>query len=898
MKNIVHAAAILTTCAAAAFAASPATGPVVSVADAASNTWARVAGSPTGWREQPIFVYDPGLRRFVMAAGIQAKGGVVPRHYDAEEFDLTTGTWVNAYPAAVAGGRPATGPVGEEYAKARVPLGSSGFEMFYRDGGLLRVAAGGQWTENRAGYEFCLVPGDDGRSAVFAYLHDRTLRYDPARRTYEDLNAPPRTGCRIWGAMAYDPVHREIVHAGGDGGSGDLGTWVYAIDKNAWRKLDLGSPRLREINAGAADLRWRAKDLLGAACNRFSAAETLAESGVDLAARAVALAADVEKLSAAIAAAELLPNERAGAAVGSRRFTAAAAALRALGGGLAAPPINPQALANLRAARVLVEQAGDAVAPEPPGRARSPIAYDPGPRKIVLFGGDGLDRVRSDTWVYDCASRTWEQRFPAVTPLPRAGHILAALPKSGKVVLAGGYSREPLAQDVWVYDVGGDEWTMLLHVPLGPPDADGRRYSANAPRTTPRLTQAGAVNEQDVLVCVTSAPPGLVTWACKIDPGRPAPGRADWVSKGFAGEPGRYTFNRIAPATWEAVAAPDDAAGRQFYATMPANQWTAVPFAKYAPGARNRWGTTAYDADRHQFLLWGGGHATSQENDVAHFSVLGRCWTIGYHPDDPIETVYASQPTPLSFSDRPHVPVHAYKAYCYDAAAGRMLYLDRAYDPVARDWEAAPYPGLTHKGVMRTQVRPTPQGAVAYSDAGLFRLDPATRRWAMLPWDGPKAGAIWCDGEGFCYDSKRHCLWFGMRKEILRYDLASGKAERVEFERPAALGEFTFHGEQVYLPDADLILLMRLFRRPDGRWANAAFDPASRSFRWVELPFVRDGKQAQFTDKTFSWSDALAYDPALKLVLLNNSSAQAVWAMKFDPATARLSPMAEGAAAP
>src|SRR5690606_24180265 len=79
-------------------------------------------------------------------------------------------------------------------------------------------------------------------------------------------------------------------------------------------------------------------------------------------------------------------------------------------------------------------------APEPPGRAHSQLACDPKNGKIVLFGGNGLDRCYGDTWVYDCKTRKWEQRFPKESPSPRAGHALVYLPKSGRIALAGGYT--------------------------------------------------------------------------------------------------------------------------------------------------------------------------------------------------------------------------------------------------------------------------------------------------------------------------------------------------------------------------------------------------------------------------------------------------------------------------
>lgn len=873
-------------------APTPAVEPVVALADVGANTWARVAYSTTGWREQPVFVYAPAVKRFVMAAGLQATGGTPARHYDAEEFELATAKWVNAYPPAVAAGRPESGAVGEDYSKAREKIGWSGFEMFYKDGESLRVAAGGQWTENKAGYEFCIVP-DGGQ--VYAYLHDRTLRYDPAARTYTDTKAPPRTSNGIWGAMGYDPVNKEILHAGGDGGSADVATWAYSIERNEWRKLAFESAALRELDARVRGVTWDTKGLLAAMVDRFAVSERRGAEEVDWAAHAVEVAKRIEALAAAVRAAAVPANQRAGAAAGAARYDAAAAALRAVGPKLATGLVVTTAtLAEVRAARELCERAADGLSAEPGGRARSPIAYDPATKKIVMFGGDGLDRALSDTWVYDCATRQWEQRFPAVTPLPRAGHVLAALPKSpGKIVLAGGYSRGPLAQDVWVYDVAANEWRMLAHWPLGKADSDGRQFSAGAPRTDARRTQPGAVNEDDVLVCAESARPGLVTWAMKVDPTKTIP-----VPEGQSGEAGAYAWNAIAPEIWERVASPDAARMTKFYADMPANQWTAIPFAKYAPGATNRWGTSAYDVDRHQFLLWGGGHSTSHENDVAHFSVRGGCWTLGYHPDDPIETVYASQPTPLSFADRPHVPVHAYKTYCYDPETARMVYLDRAYDPGVREWEPRALGELPRDGVMRTQVRPTRHGAVAFSRHGLFRLQSRVLTWDKADWDGPRPEAIWCDGDGFVYDSKRDCLWFGMKDEIYRYDMNGGKAQRVPLTKPKALGEYTFWGEQVYLPDADLILTMNLHKRADGRWGNVGYDPATGKFLWVNLKFVEGAKEVSpgtkgEGGKPFSWSDALAYDPQLKLVLLNNSSAKKVWAMKFDRATANVTEMGD-----
>jgi len=851
-----------------------------SLADAPPNVWVKAMVTKTGWRESPVFVYVPQIKRFVMASGMQSHGGNVPRHYDTEELDLAQLAWFNAYPARMAAGRPESGPVGEAYAKQRAMQGHNGRELFYKDGDYLRVGAGGQWLETRTNYEWCYVP-EDGK--VYAYLHDKTLRYDPKARTWEDLKAKPRATCQIWGSMCYDRINKEIVHVGGDGGSTDVATWAFRIEDNEWRRLEFGSAALRDLGARAKALRWQAKALVGACCNRFAITETAQEATADLATQAAALVVEGEKLSDSVRAARLKVPEKAAGEVAATRLAAATGTIKAVRGKLSGA-VTSDIIAEVRAARVVFEQVVDSLASEPPGRARSQTAYDPVHKKIILFGGDALDRVLSDTWVYDCATHTWEQRFPEKCPAPRAGHILAWLPKAQKVVLAGGYSRDWLAQEVWTYDVMANQWKLLLHVPLQPEDYGRQKFSPNAPRATNRVPQVGAVNEDDVLVCVTPARPSLITWACKVDPSK-----ADDAATAEHGVgSGVYTFNRIDPAAWENAATPDAEATAKRYRDMPVNVWTSLDFPRYAPGARNRWGTTAYDTDRHQLLFWGGGHATSQEDDVAHFSLRSGFWTIGYHPDDPIEIIYATVPTPLSYADRVHVPIHAYKAYCYDATAGKMLYFDRAYNPAVREWEPQCLPGLEHRGPMHSFMAPTPKGAVTYSDKGLFLFDAKAGKWQKLPWDGPAFGSIWCDGHGLRYDSKRDCLWFANDKDIWRYDLATGTAARLGIAKPKALGQFIFWGEQVYLPDADLVLLMRLFQAPDGKLRNIAWDPADTRFYWLELKFEARGKPVEFKENPFSWSDALCYDPELKLVVLNNSSDHKVWVLKLDRKAVRM----------
>jgi len=130
--------------------------------------------------------------------------------------------------------------------------------------------------------------------------------------------------------MCYDPVNKEIVHVGGDGGSTDVATWAFRIEENEWRRLEFGSAALRDLGARAKTLRWQAKALLGACCNRFAITEMAQEATADLAAQAAALVSEGEKLSVSIRGTGLKGPEQAAGEAAASRLAAAIAAIKAL----------------------------------------------------------------------------------------------------------------------------------------------------------------------------------------------------------------------------------------------------------------------------------------------------------------------------------------------------------------------------------------------------------------------------------------------------------------------------------------------------------------------------------------------------------------------------------------
>src|SRR5690349_19889761 len=70
----------------------------------------------------------------------------------------------------------------------------------------------------------------------------------------------------------------------------------------------------------------------------------------------------------------------------------------------------------------LIQQVVDTFSDEPSARALSPLVYDPHTKLFVLFGGDHLDYVMNDLWVFDPKALRWEQRHPPQSPAPRANH--------------------------------------------------------------------------------------------------------------------------------------------------------------------------------------------------------------------------------------------------------------------------------------------------------------------------------------------------------------------------------------------------------------------------------------------------------------------------------------------
>jgi hypothetical protein len=851
---------------------------------AGANTWVKLHDFKTGGRASPIFFYDAESKRFFLSGG--RPGGNYANakaHFDTETFDLEKCEWLNAYPE----GAPYTVKSGVTDAPK---VGGKGIIARDKNGvSRVRMFGSAYGTASRAYYQWAWDP--DARK-LFALLHKKTLCYDPAKREWSDTGAGRIAQGRfamVWGSFCYDPVNQEIVSCGGSSAErgGTPGTWVYKVAAGKWEKLGFGSEAFRKLRAAAEERRRDVWGLITLCRNRYMITETAGEAKAKLSERAAAVASSVEKLAAEVGGAKLEGAEAAAAKVAGGKLTECAALLKAKSSALDGK-ITAETLAALRPAFDAAEYAERALDSQPTGRANSQMVFDAGSRKIVLFGGSGLDRCMSDTWIYDVKSRKWEQRWPELVPSPRQGHAMVWLPKSKQVLLVGGQtilgSFRGLPHQVWTYETAANEWKLLVSLP-----PRGKKEPARYPHGEPRGEPYGgassglvaAATEDDVVVSMSLGGGGRATWAMKADP-------AKSIDAGAVGaKPG--TLSRSMRAEdYDAAGTPDAGKMDAFIKGLKPNHWTYAPKIPKRPSWR-AWNTTAYDPDRKQFLLWGGGHVTYMGTEISHYSVRSGLWTISYSPDVPhAPTGGFYVKAGLSFNTRPQVPVHAYQAYAYDPPSGKMFYLSRAYDVRKGEWEAEPYPGLKSSGCMRTLLETTPHGVFALSEHGLYKFEAKEKSWKKMPWEGPGFGRAWCDGHALCYDSKRDCLWMA-HGSIMKYDIKTGKVTKSPAARPAVLGKFALWREQVHIPDADILLLMRLFKGPGGKKGNVAWDPASGKYYFVDLPFVDAGGKPAKTGRGFSWSQALHYDRDLKLAILNTQREPIF--LRFDRKTAKMTPI-------
>jgi hypothetical protein len=465
---------------------------------------------------------------------------------------------------------------------------------------------------------------------------------------------------------------------------------------------------------------------------------------------------------------------------------------------------------------VRCEKLGELADAEPPPRALSPIVYDAKTKLFVIFGGDHLDYLTNDTWVFDPAAKKWTLRHPAAAPPPRANHLLVAT-GDGTVVVSGGYTYtsstdyvgaqyRTLGDGDWVYDIAADKWS----------------------------------------------------------------------GNGVAPESRVYRTGRLHPDYYRQGPAPDPRAFADWLAAVPVNTWTQTR-PPQLPALNRDWGTAVLDPDRDLILRWSGGHSAHGGTDVLQYHMNTNRWELTAPVEFPLGQLYSNTEYPegWNFNHRPWITGHTYQSYGYDPNLKKMLFTGKrescyVYDPDLGDWSTrfAKPKGMVYGDCFYTlTLTPTPKGLVCWTNQGqLFRFE--SGEWRELPLKGAKMPGSVVDNSTIVYDSKRDRL-LAVRKgygdknhfdgtiaivEVQSGEVAllspAGKEKAVavpylcQFRYDAAtdlvLGGCTLE------PDADGIRRTPAYDCAGDRWVSLKIggdDPSGKKGRNVSLGMMVDQKR-------------------------------------------------------
>lgn len=86
------------------------------------------------------------------------------------------------------------------------------------------------------------------------------------------------------------------------------------------------------------------------------------------------------------------------------------------------------------------------------------MGYDPGARKVVLYGGVDSVGPNSQTWLYDSALNSWTNAMPPSAPKPRYFSAMTYDPVSSSIMLFGGQDNTRAFNDTWTYSVSSNSW--------------------------------------------------------------------------------------------------------------------------------------------------------------------------------------------------------------------------------------------------------------------------------------------------------------------------------------------------------------------------------------------------------------------------------------------------------
>lgn len=515
---------------------------------------------------------------------------------------------------------------------------------------------------------------------------------------------------------------------------------------------------------------------------------------------------------------------------------------------------------------------------QPPQRALSPLVYDAVHQQVVLFGGDQLNQLLSDTWTFD--GQKWMEKKPSIAPAPRGGHALLWLPRAKRVLLLGGYGYEsavgyypavyrarPL--EAWTYDTAADQWEFIAS------------WAKDGPIARPPHPLRAAVGADELVAVVSDG-----TWLCKLDVSQPELLGA----KKYGVQPGTVERRQewCDPAWYRTAPAPDVGQTAAELSELPSNVWV-LRTPPRRPGFNVDWGSAVFAPDLNLILRFSGGHCAYSGTAPQVYDVTTDRWSLPFAPEMPLEFCSSNELVPgeWSFTGSPWMSGHTYKTTAYEPESKTLVFAARGFsyffDPVKGRWSRAEQPSPFRDNMYVTTLCSTSQGLVAWAEHSphetrLYLLDAKRRTWSQLPLQDtlPRVSA---DAHGLAYDSQRDrlLLFSGADKnrgDIMAYDMKTSKASWLG---PAGKDQAGVRSrETIYLPAHDAVLIGKTITVADqslwllydcrkNAWFGARLDGAP--------PLAKDGSMVSL---------GLMLDPTRRLVWAVDQTNR-VFVLKFNP---------------
>ena len=691
----------------------------------------------------------------------------------------------------------------------------------------------------------------------------------PTQRTFR-LQSVPLKQQVLWGAELREPDGHGLAFGGQDQKSDDGSPHTRVLVDGQWQaiheKLREQNP-LQAFHTTAVELRTATKNDLARARHLFFEGRPIAEQATTIRDEIMPrIAASMEQIKALAAK---LPAEDADKYIAGQSQFAIAHLEKAAS---TLPQFDERITADgLRLwleAQQQLELAAEALDAEPPARAmqcgvphknsrsQSPpantLVYDAKTKLYVLFGGDHLDYLTSDTWVFDAKKQEWRQQHPAGAPPPRANHKLAAA-GDGTVRMTGGYvyasntdycgdQYMDIADGDWVYDIAKNEWRTAEGNDTRLVAADSRVY-----RTGP-----------------------------------------------------------FHPSYFLEGEAPDAAKFQAWLKTIPTNEWVPVNPEK-RPELNRDWGVTRIDPDHDLMLRWSGGHSAHGGTDVPHFHLATGRWELPIAVEFPLGQLYVNTeyPAGFNFNLRPWVTGHTYQSYDYDPPSKTMVFTGQKvdffiYDPTIGDWigKAAKPEAMQYGDCFYTlALTATPHGVMCWDhDGRIHRYDGKQRQWIELELTGDKLPGNYVDNSSIVYDSQRdrllmvNTLGYGKPFDghVWTVDIKSGEVKKLVPTGQELGDRFAKVDRSCYDPVNDLLLLGSYLKDERGHSPTPAYDCAKN--RWVLLDLAYEVEMHNdYTRRKMpnDHSDALMFDAKRKLIWGCDTNGQ-VYVLRLDASKANL----------